>query len=234
METLGLAWEAARCLSRNKGATTFKGKSRTVPSWLEVTAGTAGLTHARMLFQVKQIRPCLSACSMADAGSPTLASARPRLMISLRTSSGQPSARDPRETTSGSTAPDLSAAGLGAGGEAGAGEAGRGAGAGALATGAAEAGGLTVALGVKGMGLAAAAATAGAGVGSIGEIGLARSGLGTKEIGLAAGADGCCGARFLKPEPGAGAVGIEKRAAGAAGATSAAGAAGTAVMEARG
>src|SRR5437899_8850 len=85
-----------------------------------------GLIQERMVFQEKQIRPCLRACSMALEGNATLASARLRLIITLRTSSGQPSAREASGTTSGSPpGAGLSLCGAGAA-AAGAGAAGAG------------------------------------------------------------------------------------------------------------
>jgi len=135
------------------------------------------------------MRPCLRACSMALAGRPTLASAKPRLITSLRTSSGQASARDARDTIKGSAAGPAFAATLVAAGAATAsrtdGMAGFGAGAGATALGAE--------IGVADLGAAAWDGTtceSAVTVVSIGETGFTKVGFGLKAIVERAGAAG--------------------------------------------
>ena len=78
----------------------------------------AGLIQDRTVFQENAMRPCLRACSTALTGKATFASTNFKSTTSLRTVSGQASAKAAILTSRGSTAgPDL-AAGAGAGVEA--------------------------------------------------------------------------------------------------------------------
>src|SRR5256885_15847063 len=101
MQTFCCVWAASFWRSRNGGATTLKGSSRTAPSWAETAGKGDVLIHERSIFQVKAIRRCFSARSTASAGKPTLASTKLSWTISWRTDSGQASASAVRATSNG-------------------------------------------------------------------------------------------------------------------------------------
>src|SRR5262245_23404551 len=182
MDTFWRDSVTSRWRARNIGATTFNGNSTTVLSKAEPSASQAGVSQERTVFQLNASRPCRSACSTMSAGNATRASTRLQWTISLRTPSGQLSARAVRPTSNGlSSAPPLASGATGTG-------AGARVGVGTGAGGRAGAGGGAGARG--GVGGAGARDEAGAGAGAEGN----GIGDGAEENGIGPGADGAAGA----------------------------------------
>src|SRR5215467_11440433 len=76
MATLWWDFAVSVWRARKTGATIFKGSSKTALSCADTVGSGEGLIHERSIFQVKAIRPCLSARSTASLGKLTLASTR--------------------------------------------------------------------------------------------------------------------------------------------------------------